>query len=110
MSALDDDYDDAATRAYEFAVTKEHEYRNDMLRAMGDGELTYTGAANESRFFSQWVLVEDVLKEIDGLEMVHLTINGSHEKRPRQYGWEAPDTWEVIVIHSRGCYSRYFYT
>jgi hypothetical protein len=108
-SELHDDYEDAAQRSYELGIAKEAEFKAAMTRALGDGELTLTGAANETRFYSEWGLVEGVLKEIEGLDIVHLTINGSREL-PARYSWQGPDTWEVTVTHSRGCYSRYFYT
>lgn len=106
----DDEYEEAAARSYELGLEKDAELRVSMASAIGTGELTFTGAANEVHFYGQWGLVADVLKEIAGLEVLHLTIIGSHERRPKRYSWEGPDTWEVIVTHSRGCYSKYFYT
>lgn len=106
----DADYEEAAQRSYELSVMKGYEYRDAMKAAMGEGEVTFTGAAREDMFFSHWQLVEDVLRELQGKAMVHLTINGSHERHARRYTWQSPDVWEVTVTHMGGCYSRYFYT
>lgn len=105
----DEEYEEAAQRSYELSVSKGLEYRDAMAIALGEGELTFVGAAREDRFYAQWGLVDEVLKEIAGLDIVHLTINGSHEVSPR-YTWQSPDTWEATITHTRGCYSRYFYT
>lgn len=104
----DEDYEEAAQRSYELSIAKGHELRSDMKIAMGDGEVTYLGAAREDIFFSAWTLVDDVLKEIAGKTMVHLTLNAWRERGG--YSWETPDVWEVTITHMGGCYSRYFYT
>lgn len=106
----DEDYEDAANRSYELSITKGHEYRSAMALALGNGELSFVGAAREDTFYSNWKLVEDVLKEIEGKDMVHLTISASYEARTRRYAWQPPDLWEVTVTHKGGCHSRYFYT
>lgn len=103
-----DDYEEMANRSYELSIAKGYELRSAMKIAMGDGEVTYAGAAREDIFFSAWTLVEDVLKELAGKTMVHLTLNASRENT--RYGWQTPDTWEVTITHMGGCYSRYFYS
>lgn len=106
---FDEDYERAADESYYRSVMLEHENENKMLAALGDSELTFTGDANANRFYAQWLLVEAVLAELDGKEMVHLTINAKHTTPP-DYNWRSPNVWEATITHMGGCYTKTFRT
>lgn len=106
---FDEDYERAADESYYRSMMREHENENKMLAAMGDGELTFTGDANKASFYGDWTLVEAVLAELDGKDMVRLTIHGKHPTPP-DYNWRNPTVWEATITHTGGCYTKTFYT
>ncbi len=109
LVGADRDYEAAADRSYEQSVSRGLDDRDAMALAVGDGDLTFTGPNAESHFYSHWHLVEDVLVEVAGLDIIRLTINGRYRDE-RRYSWGSPSIWEVTITHSGGCYVKNFYT